>query len=329
MSAIDQLCGDVSEVPARDSNLNSEKSASENDSNSQGTNAVKLDLQFDGATTRKVDKRFPPRKFRKSFIYKSGQRLLKFRLSEISNRQLVRTVGTQSRSPARTPVEVDHDRPHDSSECRNYSSTCPSRNNSDLTLSNEFENQGSVLDQNLMKKELRRLQWRESKRRLRSAYVADPESREQRKRRLQNQKERTELARKTRTESEKIEARRKHQQYKATRLKNENNNQRFWRLIKGRQFRRNGYHNNAIHVRYDRSIGLNGFTQPTFENCTSPSDKFVELQIGRFYYMMKKALSGRSIPENLFTTFAERGIDLPKQFFTDFIEDQEQVELEK
>ena len=167
------------------------------------------------------------------------------------------------------------------------------------------------------------------KEKLRSAYSADPDvHNKKRNKRLQDQRERSSLARQKLTEPEKVEARRKHQLYKAERLKNENNNQRFWRLIKGRQYRKNGYHNNAIHMRYDRSIGLYGFTKPTFPKCSSPDDQSVETQIWRFNFILKKVLSGKPIPENLFVTFAERGIDLPRYFFDDFVKDQQEFESE-
>lgn len=263
--------------------------------------------------------RAQPRRFKKSFIYKSGQRLLKFRLNEISNRQLVRTVGTQIDSSGLAETELN-------AEDVGAENSIKSR--SDFNEAVGKQNQDSTLDLDSIKKELRRQQWRESNKRLRSAYLADPESKKRRNKRLQDQRERTSLAYKKLTESEKMEARRKHQVYKAQRLRNETNNQRFWRLIKGRQFRKNGYDNNAILLRYDKSLGLYGLTKPTFPNCSSPDDKFVEDQIYRFNYILKKVLAGSPIPEELFQTFAERGIDLPKHFFTDFVRDQEQVESE-
>ena len=200
------------------------------------------------------------------------------------------------------------------------SNKCPNSLN-DAVLS-----QKSKLLLDCIKKEIRQSQWRESKKRQRSIFSTDPESQEKRKKRLQDQRVRTSLARKKMTETEKNETRRKHQVYKAERFKNENNNQRFWRLIKGRQFRKKRYHNTAIRLRYAYSLGMYGFTKPTFPNCTSPDDKFVELQIWRFYYILKKVLSDSPIPEDMFETFAERGIDLPKHFFIDFIKEQERVE---
>ena len=185
-----------------------------------------------------------------------------------------------------------------------------------------------MLDLELIKKERRKRQWRESKKRLTSAYLADPVSQEKRIKRLEGQRKRTSSARSKMTESEKNEARRKHQLYKAERLRNENNNQRFWRLIKGRQFRKKGYHNHAIHLRYDISLGMYGFTKPIFENCTPRNDKFVEIQIQKFYYILEKALSDTPIPANLFETFGEHGIDLPKKFVTDFMKDQKHMESE-
>ena len=193
-----------------------------------------------------------------------------------------------------------------------------------ITSRSDMNEADSVLDLDSIKKELRRQRWRESNKRLRSVYLAHPESGKIRQKRLKDQRERTSLAYKKLTESEKVEARRKHQVYKAQRLKNETNYQRFWRLIKGRQFRKNGYHNTAILLRYDTSLGMYGFSKPTFPNCSSPDDQFVETQIYRFNYILKKVLSGSPIPEKLFQTFEERGIDLPKHFFEHFVKDHDQ-----
>jgi hypothetical protein len=48
-------------------------------------------------------------RFKRAFIYKWGQRLFKSRLNEISNRQLLRTVGTQidSSRPAKTELNAE------------------------------------------------------------------------------------------------------------------------------------------------------------------------------------------------------------------------------
>ena len=269
------------------------------------------------STGRPENPRARTRRLEKSFILKSGQRLLKFRLNEISNRQLVRTVGTQIDSSGLAETELNTE---------DVGAEKSVKSCSDFNEAVGKDDRDSTLDMNSIKKELRRQQKRESNRRLRSAYLADPESKKRRDKRLQDQRERNSLAYKKLTESVKVEARRKHQVYKAQRLKSETNNQRFWRLIKGRQFRKNGYDNNAVLFRYDKSLGMYGLTKPTFPNCSSPDDKFVEDQIYRFNYILKKVLSGSPIPEEILQTFAERGIDLPKYFFTDFVRDQEQVE---
>ena len=150
------------------------------------------------STGRQKRARAQPRRFKKSFIYKSGQRLLKFRLDEISNTQLVRTVGTQidSSGPAETEFNAEVEGAKNSIKSR-----------SDLKLNDAVGNQNqadSTLDLVLIKKELRRQRWRESNKRL-SAYLADPESQRKRDRRLQDQRERTSSARKKLTESEKME----------------------------------------------------------------------------------------------------------------------------
>ena len=319
MSVIDNLAdanflADISQIQNDTNKSTSTNNVSEESTDQSRSSCFKSCPQSEG---RPKSARAQPRRLKKSFIYKSGQRLLKFCLNEISNRQLVRTVGTQvdSSGPAETHAEEGG---------AEYS--IDSRSDMNEAVGNQ--NQDSTLDLDSIKKELRRQRWRESNKRLRSAYLADPESKKRRDKRLQNQRERTSLAYKNLTESEKIEARRKHQVYKAQRLKNETNNQRFWRLIKGRQFRKNGYDNNAILLRYDKSLGLYGLSKPTFPNCSSPEDQFVEDQIHRFNYILKKVLSGSPIPEKLFQTFAERGIDLPKHFFTHFVRDQEVVQSE-
>ena len=65
-------------------------------------------------------KRAPPRRFRKSFVYKSGQRLLKFRLNEISNRNIVRTIGTQINSFNPAETDFDTEGAQNPTECCNY-----------------------------------------------------------------------------------------------------------------------------------------------------------------------------------------------------------------
>ena len=123
--------------------------------------------------------RAQPRRFKKSFIYKSGQRLLKFRLNEISNRQLVRTVGTQIDSSGLAETELN-------AEDVGAENSIKSR--SDFNEAVGKQNQDSTLDLDSIKKELRRQQWRESNKRLRSAYLADPESKKRRDKRLQDQR---------------------------------------------------------------------------------------------------------------------------------------------
>ena len=98
------------------------------------------------STGRQKRARAQPRRFEKSFIYKLGQRLLKFRLNEISNTQLVRTVGTQidSSGPAETEFNAEVEGAKNSVKSR-----------SDLKLNDAVGNQNqadSTLDSVSIKK---------------------------------------------------------------------------------------------------------------------------------------------------------------------------------
>ena len=174
-------------------------------------------------------------------------------------------------------------------------------------------------------KERRREQWRISKRRSRGWYnyksnMADEQQRKKDEARLYAVRLRQGL-----TEEEKMKKRSKHQQYKKERVKNENNNQRFWRLVKDRQYRHKGYHNTAIIDQYHSSLGKYGFEKPKFP-LTCTTDKHVVSQfIKLFYTMLEKAQDGIIIWENR-DTFPYAGISLPKKIFQDFLNDQAFIE---
>ena len=60
-----------------------------------------------------------------------------------------------------------------------------------ITSRSDMNEADSVLDLDSIKKELRRQRWRESNKRLRSVYLAHPESGKIRQKRLKDQRERT------------------------------------------------------------------------------------------------------------------------------------------
>ena len=170
------------------------------------------------------------------------------------------------------------------------------------------------------KEQRRRKQWRESKRRSRGWYEDNVTGGKQREKDEKSRKS-YHATQRNRTEEERAAIRLKHQQYKKNRLRDESNNQRFWRLIKQRQFRRKGYHNLVIINQYDASIGKYGTEQPEFSDCLTPFDKKIDQYIALFFDMLRRTERGEQIVEHC-DKFAERGIDLPKNFFKDFLSDQ-------
>ena len=113
--------------------------------------------------------------------------------------------------------------------------------------------------------------------------------------------------------------REQHQTYKANRLTNENCNQRFWRLLSRREYRRKGYYNTAIRIKCDDSIGKYGEPLPMLESRKSGTGQQLSEEFTLFYKLLGCAEKGILIPDSRFTLFAERGIDLPTHFFDSFL----------
>ena len=138
----------------------------------------------------------------------------------------------------------------------------------------------TVADSN---KERRRKQWRISKRRSRGWFSSNMTAEEQKQRKKDEARLYAVTLSQGLTEDEKVNKRYKHQQYKKERLKNENNNQRFWRLIKDRQYRHKCYHNSAILDKYNSSLGKYGFDKPRFPP-NRTTDKVVVSQFIKLFY---------------------------------------------
>ena len=113
---------------------------------------------------------------------------------------------------------------------------------------------------------------------------------------------------------EREQIRLKQKKYKKERLSNENINQRFWRLIKKRQYRRKGYHSLAITEQYSASIGKHGAAQPKFTNCTPLDKSIVSKYITLFFDTLHRVESGFQILESP-DAFLNVGMSLPKNFF--------------
>ncbi len=243
----------------------------------------------------------------------------------ITIRELVLPSIYLQRSGTRTETELPEDFPAIYNNSLAKTSTRTATNEtSDVTATSKIIN----------KQERRRKQWRNSKRQKRSLYddtcVGDRiiETAEQRNIRLEKCWIHNALVRQNRSENDWTEVRRKHQLYKKTRLERENNNQRFWRLIRRRQWRRKGYHNMFLAKQYDRSIGKYGTRIPDFPDCISSCDKQIMVQLEIFYEMLHDIEIGEPIPDSKFETFRQKGIDLPRDFLKKFLDDQTSSENE-
>ena len=189
----------------------------------------------------------------------------------------------------------------------------------------------------MSKHERLRMQWRDSKRRCCSSYLSNylydkleflPD--EQRNRQIERSRISNAAVRQNRTENEWADVRKKHQIYKKAKLAEESNNQRFWRLIKRRQYRRKTYHNDAIMDQYEKSIGKYGYVLPEFPDCKSPTDQSIQEHLSVFYDMLRDARCGKTKPikeyQSKFESFKNRGIDVPQTFFDKFLDYERAVE---
>ena len=174
--------------------------------------------------------------------------------------------------------------------------------------------------------ERRRRKWRNAKRRRRafSWYVDEgfSETSEQRTKRLKKLRKQNALIRQRRSDEDWIEIRKKHQIYKNNKLNNENNNQRFWRLILRRQRRRNGYDNLVLLEQYHRSIGKYGLEVQGSVHVHECADKDIKNQINLFYELLHEAQTGKYISFEKTKAFGERGIHLPENFYKDYLDDE-------
>ena len=174
---------------------------------------------------------------------------------------------------------------------------------------------------------LRREQWRKAQVRHRES-----ETLLQWHERTVKQKERSARNRHGKSKEETQKIRETYRTHKANKLKNESKNQRFWRLIRRREYRRCKDHNSAIAVQYHHSIGMYGAKMPdnayvhgnTSDNVDSvgalPNFSIKE-ESRKFYEMLELAKNGLSIPQSSFEFLRERDIEIPDEFFEMYIED--------
>ena len=141
--------------------------------------------------------------------------------------------------------------------------------------------------------------------------------------RLEKQCERNNRNASDRTDEQKAALKEHINKHKARKRRSENRNQRFWRLIRRREFRKMENHNIVIRVYYEQSIGKYDYIMPTFDqskvvDCSDIVEE-VKLAIAEFYNLLTMAERGLIIPESRFDFFAQFEIDLKPNFFHKFL----------
>ena len=141
--------------------------------------------------------------------------------------------------------------------------------------------------------------------------------------RLEKQRERSEQNRATKTEEEKKLLQEEKNRKKRERRYNETSNQKFWRLLRRRQYRKFGEHLLTINFEYHRSKNQYGIDidYAANENFLELSDVGLKTLFSVFKEMLDLALIGSPLPENKFKIFDHYGIYLPEDFFTNYIDD--------
>ena len=143
--------------------------------------------------------------------------------------------------------------------------------------------------------------------------------------RLEKQCERNDRNVSDRTDEQKAALREHIRKHNAQRRKSENRNQRFWRLIRRREYRQmDRDHNIVITMYYEQSIGKYDYIMPTFDqskvvDCSDIVEE-VKLAIAEFYNLLAMAERGLIIPESRFDFFKRFEIDLKPNFFDQFLQ---------
>ena len=150
------------------------------------------------------------------------------------------------------------------------------------------------------------------------------ETKEQRETRLKKQRERSQKNRDKKTDIEKkLQREEKNRKRKEKRL-NESSNQKFWRLMWRRTYRKIGCPYLSVEFEYHRSThqygideGLKDFDETTIQL----SDVGLKTAFRVFDELLELALRGQLIPAEKFKFFAHYGIYLPANFFTNYVDD--------
>jgi len=159
---------------------------------------------------------------------------------------------------------------------------------------------------------------------LRRCIYDGSETDQQRENRLIKQRERSQknLASKT-TEEKSILKERKNRRKRERRLA-DTSNQKFWRLLRRRQYYKFGLHIHAVNFEYYRSkhqYGIDMDFASDDESVVGVSDVGMKTMFDVFNEMVELALAGRSIPLESFKMFDHYGIYMPDNFFTCYVAD--------
>ena len=160
---------------------------------------------------------------------------------------------------------------------------------------------------------------------LRRCIYFGSETDEQRENRLKKQRERSRknLASKAAEETRilKQENNRKQRERRSA----ETSNQKFWRLFRRRQYDKFGLHMNCIDFEYHRSKHQYGididFASENDEFVVGVSEVGMKTVFSVFFDMIDLAIAGRTIPLESFKMLDHYGINMPKNFFTNYMDD--------
>ena len=109
----------------------------------------------------------------------------------------------------------------------------------------------------------------------------------------------------------------------------ESSNQKFWRLVRRRQYRKYGLHLLCVEFQYHRSKNQYGLhVRYVPDRDVSSNSNIIEVtEIGMkavfsvFYELLDIALAGKTIPADKFKIFDHYGIHVPNDFFEDYLDE--------
>ena len=160
---------------------------------------------------------------------------------------------------------------------------------------------------------------------LRRCIYFGSETDEQRENRLKKQRERTRKNVASKTAEETRILKQENNRKQRERRSAETSNQKFWRLLRRRQYDKFGLHMNCIDFEYHRSKHQYGididFASENDDFVVGVSEVGMKTVFSVFFDMIDLAIAGRTIPLESFKMFDHYGIYMPKNFFTNYMDD--------